>query len=531
MTELDSRRGNKDPAQELQERLSFLGLDKAARQALRSIKPILDREVPRALEKFYARAQANPQISGYFADQAMIDRAKAAQVEHWRRLSAGEFEGRSLEQMRRIGETHARIGLPPKWYAAGYGVIADHLIMATLTEIWPRGALRGRAFAKRADAGAALGALARVILLDFEIAVSAYIDALDARRHAAEESAARSTRETQAAVEAIRRAVGCLAANNLNCRIDDGLASAFTQLAEDFNDSICRLRDALSGVATTIESLTTATSQIASASQDLSRRTEHEASSIEESSAAIEEVTAQVAQIAEKAQSAQAIVSQAGEEAQQSNEVVAQAISAMQRIEQSSNNIGKIIGAIDEIAFQTNLLALNAGVEAARAGEAGKGFAVVASEVRGLAQRSAEAAKEIKALVAAATSEVASGVQLVSATGEALSRIGAKVADMNAVVGSILASSREQSASLNEIKLAVGELSASTQQNAAMAEQGTAASRSLSRETATLSALIEQFDLAGGVERLEAAVARAPAPRAARVAGGRAPALADWREF
>ena len=145
-------------------------------------------------------------------------------------------------------------------------------------------------------------------------------------------------------------------------------------------------------------------------------------------------MSAQVAKTVESAQSAQAIVSQAGEEAQQSNEVVAKAISAMERIEKSSNDIGKIIGAIDEIAFQTNLLALNAGVEAARAGEAGRGFAVVASEVRGLAQRSAEAAKEIKALVAAATSEVAGGVQLVGATGGALARIGAKVAEINATV-------------------------------------------------------------------------------------------------
>jgi len=532
MTDLPNKNESGDAARELEERLRFLGLDEASRQALRSIKPILDRELPRALDKFYARVQANPQTRGFFTDPTVIERARSAQIEHWRRLSAGEFEGRCLEQMRRTGATHARIGLNPKWYAAGYGVLADHLVSATLAEIWPRGALRGGAFAKGADAGAAIGALSRVILLDFEFAVSAYLDAIEASRLAAEESANRTTRETEAAAQAFRRAVAELAAKNLNCRIDDGLSGAFKQMADDFNGSIAGLREAITGVSTSIESLTTATSQVASASNDLSSRTEHEASSIEESSAAIEEVSAQAAITAQNAQSAQAIVSQAGKEAEQSNEVVAQAISAMGRIEKSSNDIGKIIGAIDEIAFQTNLLALNAGVEAARAGDAGRGFAVVASEVRGLAQRSAEAAKEIKALVAAATSEVAGGVDLVSATGSALARIGAKVAEMNGAVGEILAASRQQMASLGEIKQAVGELSSSTQQNAAMAEQGTAASQSLARETTTLSTLIGQFDLGGREPQRRPPppakpAARAPAPRPVRAAGGGG----DWKEF
>ena len=530
-------------SKDLQDRLTYLGLDGAAMQALKAIKPIIDREAPRALDKFYVRAQATPETRAFFADTAMIERAKAAQVEHWRRLAAGELDSRSLATSRRIGDTHARIGLPPKWYIASYGIIADHLISATIAEIWPKGALRGGGgTARGVEAGAALSALVRVVLLDVELATSAYMDALNAKRREAEERSADIANEASKAVEACRNAFSELAGRNLNCQIADGLAPRFREMTDDFNKAVSGLRESMAGVSASIESLSTATREIASASQDLSSRTEHEASSIEQSTAALEEVAAQVSKTAEGAQAAQAIVNQAGQEARQSNEVVARAISAMGRIEKSSNDIGKIIGAIDEIAFQTNLLALNAGVEAARAGEAGRGFAVVASEVRGLAQRSAEAAKEIKALVAAATGEVAGGVKLVSATGEALARIGGKVAEMSTVVGEILAAARQQASSLTEIKQAVGELSNATQQNAAMAEESTAAGQSLARETAALSSLVGQFDLGGRAPPRRAppvaapsralsppARREAPPARPQRVANGGA--AADWKEF
>ena len=524
----------KDPAQELQERLSFLGLDEAARRALRSIKPIIDREVPRALDKFYARVGATPQTRAFFADQGMIARARTAQIEHWKRLAAAEFAGPLLDLSRRIGQTHARIGLSPKWYAAGYGAIAEHLIAATIAEIWPKGALRGGAFAKGADAGLAISALARVVLLDFELGVSAYVEALDNKRMDVEQRNEQSANESAQAIEACRNAFRKIATRDLNCEISEGLAVGFREMVADFNGAVRSLRETMSNVDACVDSLSTSTREIADASEELSSRTEHEASSIEQSSAALDEVASQVAKTAEGAQAAQAIVSQARSEAQQSNEVVTQAISAMGRIEKSSSAIGKIIGVIDEIAFQTNLLALNAGVEAARAGDAGRGFAVVASEVRGLAQRSADAAKEIKALVAAATAEVAGGVQLVSATGEALARIGAKVAQMNAVVGEILVSARQQTESLAEIKQAVGELSSSTQKNAAMAEQSTAASQSLARETEALSTIVSQFDLG----RANRATHRPPAPARREAAPGRqlraargGGVAADWKEF
>ncbi len=219
---------------------------------------------------------------------------------------------------------------------------------------------------------------------------------------------------------------------------------------------------------------------------------------------------------------AQKVVLAAKSDADRSGEVVREAIAAMGGIEKSSQQIGQIIGVIDEIAFQTNLLALNAGVEAARAGDAGRGFAVVASEVRALAQRSAEAAKEIKSLISASTAQVAQGVDLVAETGKALGRIVTQVAEINTVVGAIAASAQEQASGLHQVNTAVNQMDQVTQQNAAMVEQTTAAAHSLGQESAELARLVGVFHVgaAANVEPI-----RTKAPRRAGGAQTARPAL------
>ena len=201
----------------------------------------------------------------------------------------------------------------------------------------------------------------------------------------------------------------------------------------------------------------------------------------------------------------------------------------MNGIDQSSREISQIIGVIDEIAFQTNLLALNAGVEAARAGDAGRGFAVVASEVRALAQRSAEAAKEIKGLISTSTGQVDRGVDLVVETGKALQRIVAQVAEINGVVAAIAAGAKEQATGLHEVNTAVNQMDQMTQQNAAMVEETTAAAQSLAGETRDLEDLVARFEIgeqaataparaAGGATSARAASKSAAAPRKPRPA-------------
>ena len=251
----------------------------------------------------------------------------------------------------------------------------------------------------------------------------------------------------------------------------------------------------MNAIARATDNVQAGSSEIASASDDLSRRTEQQAASLEETAAALDEITATVRRSADGAKQAAAAATGARLDATQSGEVMRDAIVAMGEIEASATQVAQIIGVIDEIAFQTNLLALNAGVEAARAGDAGRGFAVVAQEVRSLAQRSAEAAKEIKVLIATSGQQVARGVRLVTETGQTLSGIVDKVASIDALIGEIAKSSQEQAIGLNQVNTAVNQMDQVTQQNAAMVEEATAAASNLKSEARGLAALVGRFEI------------------------------------
>lgn len=300
------------------------------------------------------------------------------------------------------------------------------------------------------------------------------------------------------ATKGLARNLKELAGGDLTTQISEPFDPDFETLRSDFNSAVSQLCSTLSKVAGSTVGIDSGSNEIAHSANDLAKRTEQQAAALEQTAAALDEITANVASSSKRAEEAQKVAAEASASTATSGQIVTQAVEAMSRIQQSSNEISNIIGVIDEIAFQTNLLALNAGVEAARAGEAGKGFAVVAQEVRELAQRSAKAAKEIKALIQASSAEVATGVELVSKTGSALKQIGELVVAMNQHVDAIAVSSREQSVGLSEINTAVNSLDQTTQQNAAMVEEASAASASLANESITLRALIGQFKVGGG---------------------------------
>ena len=295
------------------------------------------------------------------------------------------------------------------------------------------------------------------------------------------------------AVNEIAKGLTALADGDLTAMIDKPFIPSLEQIRTDFNTAMARVAAAMQNVSCNTDAIASGSSQIREASDSFSKRTEQQAAAVEETAAALEQITQTVADSSKRASEAGKLVARTKEGAERSGLVVRNAIEAMSQIENSSKQISNILGVIDDIAFQTNLLALNAGVEAARAGEAGKGFAVVAQEVRELAQRSATAAKEIKALISTSSEQVKTGVQLVGETGKALEQIVIEVKDINTNVAAIVEASREQSTGLTEINKAVNAMDQNTQQNAAMVEESTAASHSLAKQAASLRELVSQF--------------------------------------
>jgi methyl-accepting chemotaxis protein len=323
--------------------------------------------------------------------------------------------------------------------------------------------------------------------------------ASDDEKRRAEQDAIDSERAI--VVSSIGAGLGRLAARDLTCRLNDSLPEAYRQLQADFNATAQELERAMGEVVGGSRSIGSTAGEISSAADDLARRTERQAATLEETSAAMNELLATVRSTAENVTSVSEIVRAAKSDARSSKAEVEQAIAAMGLIDQSSREVGQIIGVIDEIAFQTNLLALNAGVEAARAGDAGRGFAVVASEVRALAQRSAEAAKEIKSLVSSSASHVAQGVKLVGGAGAALQRIAEQVNKIDALVVDVASAAREQATTVTEVNKAVSEMDQATQQNAAMVEETSAATQHLNREANELTLLVDQFSITGSKGR------------------------------
>jgi methyl-accepting chemotaxis protein len=343
-----------------------------------------------------------------------------------------------------------------------------------------------------------------------EAAAAAFQQELDRKLKDTEAAFVAAGLEQKRVVEALAAALAGLAKGDLTVRMTQEVAAAYQLLQTDFNGALATLQETLQAIAQNTQGVRTGAGEVTQAADDLSRRTEQQAASLEETAAALDEITAAVHKTAEGAIEARNVVNTAKQDAERPGEVVRETVRAMTGIETSSKQIGNIIGVIDEIAFQTNLLALNVGVEAARAGDAGRGFAVVATEVRALAQRSADAAKEIKTLISASGAQVETGVKLVSETGKALARIVEQVNRLNTLVTDIAGSAQEQATGLGEINTAINQMDQVTQQNAAMVGEATAASHGLANEAEELARLIGQFRI-GQVEPPQISPPRRPA--------------------
>ncbi len=425
-----------------------------------------------ALGNFYQRVSATPETARHFSGKAAMDRAQAAQVRHWQRMFAGGLGNEYFEASKAIGNVHARIGLEPKWYVGGYAQVLSQVIEGILTDGMGKMSPRRRAEARM------IGTFVKVALLDMDLAITRYFEVDEQSRNEV--------------VDCIGRALSDLSEGNLGTALKP-LPENYAQIERDFRRTLSTLSETISAILEGSSQITSTASEIRAASDDLARRSEQQAASLEESAAAMEELTEAISTTATAMRSLNDSVRRTREAAEGGGQVVAQAIDAMAQIERGSGEIAKIIGIIDDIAFQTNLLALNAGVEAARVGEHGRGFAVVANEVRSLAQSSAQAAEQIKALIKKNVGQVSSGVQLVNNVGDALHDIVQQVTATSTVAVQITETSAAQDANLRQINIAINEMNETTQRNAAMVEESNAAAHNMAEEAARVSAAVNHF--------------------------------------
>ncbi|WP_408585985.1 methyl-accepting chemotaxis protein [Novosphingobium sp.] len=435
------------------------------------IKSMVGRYAQGALDKLYDAIARNAATAKILPEAEQRQRASTAQYAHWQALFSGPFDAENRARSQRIGQIHADVGLSPGYYISSYAFVIEEIITRALsrTVVTP---LNGRATGKM------IGTFVKAALHDMATALGAYFDA--------------ETRGRERVISEMSRALGEVSKGDLRAQLDE-LPPSYQELAKHFHAMRYNISSLVTQMTDSAASVRIGAEEISSAANDLANRTEVQAATTTRIAQVMRDATHSIGRTAALAQEVDASMADLSRHAEHGGKVMSQAVTAMDKIQDSSAEIAKIIEVIDAIAFQTNLLALNAGVEAARAGDAGKGFAVVASEVRALAQRTSESASMIKQLVVTSTGDVQVGVDLVGQTRQSLGTIISGLEGASTKAAEISTFARDQASSIQILNGDLEKIDLNSQHNAAMVEQSNAAARSLSQEAQTMASIIGTF--------------------------------------
>ena len=444
--ETPSDQARKAQAGSLRERLAFAGLDAEACELLRRFRPMLESRLKDGLRDFFHRLQSSPDAMRHFESDLQLERLHDLQASHWSVLTDARFDALYAERVKVLSDAEGRMGLDPRWHIAGHAVMLENLVSCLVEQIVSKSLLSSGRKRER-EVNDAIQAVIRLVMVDVEIAVSLRINELRTKHQRA--LVAQRDKDQAEANALLGPIAAALAGKDLTVRVAEARPDVYGELSSLLDQALDAMSSSLKAAFEHVNRAERLVTDLSQEGRALAAAVEQHGTDVAASANEIADLATRVAASASEAAAAEQAVAEARRSAQESGEVVGKAISAMSDIEESAEKIGQIIGVIDEIAFQTNLLALNAGIEAARAGDSGRGFAVVAQEVRALAQRSAEAAREIKQLVTGTKSQVDAGVKMVHLTQDAIGGIVDRVTAINQSVTGIARDTGEQAQALS----------------------------------------------------------------------------------
>jgi methyl-accepting chemotaxis protein len=507
-----SEQARRGQAGSLLERLRFAGLDDEACALLRDRRQGLSPRIELALRDLFHRLQSNPDAARHFDSDRQLDRLHDLQSSHWNVLTDARFDALYAERVKVLADSEARMGLDPRWQIASHAVVLEHLIVGAIEDAWPKSLLPfGKA--RRKELSDLVAAVVRAAFVDTEIAVSLRFNALR-QQHQRQLSEQRRGDETEVAA-LFSDFLRSLGDGDFAARLPEDAPEAYRPIVAGLNAALDGVQEALLAADRRTAAAETIVSALRGSAAEFSGKAGSEAEALGEHVATLGAMAERMRSGSVRIGETEAKASETRAAVERSGEIAGQAIAAMADIEASAEKIGQIIGVIDEIAFQTNLLALNAGIEAARAGDSGRGFAVVAQEVRALAQRSGEAAREIKQLVTGTKTQVEAGVEIVGRTQDAISSIAEQVISINDAVTGIARDAEGQVSDLAAAACGIGGISEAMSRSAGLAGETAASSDDLHNVIVELGQTIRRFRFERQARSSGASVSPPPALPAA----------------